>query len=72
MADYDEDDDQDILHIDDITKLYRQNTVNEILFSDSRIVNKAQYTIIGIVNRFFFFFVSERDAKAGQYFRIYY
>lgn len=28
MADYD-DDDQDILHIDDITKLYGQNLVSE-------------------------------------------
>jgi len=31
MAEYD-DDDQDILHIDDITKIYGQNIVGEILF----------------------------------------
>lgn len=33
MADYD-DDDQDILHIDDITKLYGQNIVGKILSLD--------------------------------------
>lgn len=33
MAEYDDDDDQDILHIDDITKLYGQNAVNKISFS---------------------------------------
>lgn len=37
MAEYD-DDDQDILHIDDITKLYGQNIVGNISFSDSRIM----------------------------------
>jgi len=33
MAEYD-DDDQDILHIDDITKLYGQHIVSAILLSD--------------------------------------
>lgn len=32
MAEYDDDDEQDILHIDDITKLYSQNMVSKILF----------------------------------------
>jgi estrogen-related receptor beta like 1 len=35
MAEYD-DDDQDILHIDDITKLYGQHIVSAILLSDKR------------------------------------
>lgn len=39
MAEYDDDDEQDILHIDDITKLYGQNMVSKILFLNRRIVN---------------------------------
>lgn len=39
MAEYDDDDEQDILHIDDITKLYSQNMVSKILFLNRSIVN---------------------------------
>lgn len=39
MAEYDDDDEQDILHIDDITKLYSQNTVSKILFLNKSIVD---------------------------------
>lgn len=42
MAEYD-DDDQDVLHIDDITKLYGQNAVNKKFYSLRRIVNNVQY-----------------------------
>lgn len=38
MAEYDDDDEQDILRIDDITKLYSENNmVSQILFLNRRL-----------------------------------
>lgn len=51
MADYD-DDDQDILHIDDITKLYGQNIVGKILSLDMILDNPIPCSVYYYYNFF--------------------
>lgn len=54
MAEYD-DDDQDILHIDDITKIYGQNIVGEILFLKRKILNNVILLLKSSTLDFFMF-----------------
>lgn len=56
MAEYDDDDEQDILHIDDITKLYSENNmVRKVLFLNRGIANNSAVNIIMFMNCSFIF-----------------
>lgn len=56
MAEYDDDDEQDILHIDDVTKLYSENNmVRKILFLNRGIANNPAVNIIMFMNCSFIF-----------------
>jgi len=56
MAEYDDDDEQDILHIDDITKLYSQNRVSKILnfLNRSVVDNLVVWRILCLLTILFF------------------
>lgn len=65
MAEYD-DDDQDILHIDDITKFYGENIVNKILFPERKIIHTIVRDITIIIINYFMWLLYFRPKHKNQ------